>query len=265
MSRSERRTVWWCFGIALILHGVSFAALDRWMRIGVEMGAPTVISTLDYELARDLEPAAPAFEPLPVAEEPPPTPETFPEVLRPEDAIVAAVEPVPLDPFVDAAPGTEEGDAEEPYEARALPGTIGLGGGVWRPGGNVRFGHGGVAGAGAAETAPAPARPHVAAAVTSPPPPAGATRPPQFGVAPEPPEYPLVARRRGWEGLVLLRIEVSASGEITSVRVGRSSGRDLLDEAAVEAAKSWRLAPALEGGTPVAGALDVPVRFRLDS
>lgn len=37
----------------------------------------------------------------------------------------------------------------------------------------------------------------------------------------------------------------------------------LLDEAAVDAVKAWRFAPASLGGVPVTAALDVPVSFEL--
>jgi protein TonB len=79
-----------------------------------------------------------------------------------------------------------------------------------------------------------------------------------------PPVYPGIARRRGWEGRVLLRVSVSADGRATSVEVARSSGRGVLDRAAAEAVTAWTFTPASRNGTPIAGATQVSIRFQLD-
>lgn len=57
-----------------------------------------------------------------------------------------------------------------------------------------------------------------------------------------PPTYPPLARRRGWEGTVLLGIDCDADGAVQSVRVLRSSGHAVLDEAAAAAVRQWRFA-----------------------
>jgi protein TonB len=64
--------------------------------------------------------------------------------------------------------------------------------------------------------------------------------------------------------VVHLRLTVAADGTIASVEVAESSGRSVLDDAAVAAARTWRLRPALRDGVPAAGTIVVPVRFRLD-
>ncbi len=58
------------------------------------------------------------------------------------------------------------------------------------------------------------------------------------------PVYPSVARRRHWEGLLLLRVFVTAEGHCGKVSVSRSSGHNVLDEAALEAVSRWRFVPA---------------------
>jgi protein TonB len=78
-----------------------------------------------------------------------------------------------------------------------------------------------------------------------------------------PPHYPEVARRNRWEGQVLLRLSISAEGRVTSITVARSSGYELLDAAAASAVRSWRAAPAMLDGEPVATEEVLPVRFRL--
>ena len=78
-----------------------------------------------------------------------------------------------------------------------------------------------------------------------------------------PPIYPALARSRGQQGRVLLRVMVSAAGEPSSVAVAASSGHPLLDRAALEAVRHWRFVPAEQGGHPVAAVADVPIVFRL--
>ncbi len=83
------------------------------------------------------------------------------------------------------------------------------------------------------------------------------------GLSNAPPRYPYLARRQGQEGRVVLRVRVSTGGDPMSVRVRQSSGYRRLDDAAVKAVGTWRFTPARRGGIPVAGAVDVPISFRL--
>lgn len=46
------------------------------------------------------------------------------------------------------------------------------------------------------------------------------------------PPYPIVARRMGWEGTVMLRLTVSSQGKVARADVVTSSGHDELDRAA---------------------------------
>jgi len=78
------------------------------------------------------------------------------------------------------------------------------------------------------------------------------------------PEYPMLARRRGLEGVATLILQVGIDGSVISAQVVESSGHSLLDEAALDAARAWKLSPATENGVAVAGALHVPLRFRLE-
>jgi protein TonB len=78
-----------------------------------------------------------------------------------------------------------------------------------------------------------------------------------------PPDYPELARRRGWEGRVVLKVAVSLVGDALAVDVMRSSGREVLDVAAQHAVAAWRFRPATVAGVPVAGSVEVPVTFRL--
>lgn len=85
-----------------------------------------------------------------------------------------------------------------------------------------------------------------------------------YGFNPKP-EYPRIARNRGWEGKVLLKVQVSAEGYSDSVAVHQSSGHDALDESAIETVKRWKFIPAKRGDTPVASSVIVPIIFKLDN
>jgi protein TonB len=78
-----------------------------------------------------------------------------------------------------------------------------------------------------------------------------------------PPGYPESARRRGEQGRVVLRVDVSADGLPADVTVAEGSGFPNLDAAALGAVRQWRFVPATRGGTPVAATAQVPIRFRL--
>jgi len=78
------------------------------------------------------------------------------------------------------------------------------------------------------------------------------------------PPYPVIARRRGWEGEVLLRVGVEGEGRVSAVEVDRSSGYPVLDRSALRWVETWRFAPATVDGSPVACEVIVPVRFVLE-
>lgn len=93
---------------------------------------------------------------------------------------------------------------------------------------------------------------------------AGGGRTPPAFIAGSRPAYPQAARKARWEGAVVVRIFIEADGTVTAAAVKAGSGYDILDEAAVQAVKKWRYAPAKEGGVPIASLHDVRVRFSLD-
>lgn len=59
----------------------------------------------------------------------------------------------------------------------------------------------------------------------------------------DPPAYPTLARRRGWEGSVLLDLHVAADGTVSEATVATSSGHVMLDDAALRAVRTWRFVP----------------------
>jgi len=77
------------------------------------------------------------------------------------------------------------------------------------------------------------------------------------------PSYPRAARRRGQQGTVTLLVEVLPNGRVGGIDIDRSSGHQLLDDAAVKAVKKWRFAPARKGRTSVRAWVKIPVEFNL--
>ena len=78
-----------------------------------------------------------------------------------------------------------------------------------------------------------------------------------------PPVYPRQARRRGYEGIVLLSVMVLDNGTVGEVRIKESSGYSCLDSAALKTVKKWTFEPATRLGTAIPMWVDVPVRFTL--
>ena len=77
------------------------------------------------------------------------------------------------------------------------------------------------------------------------------------------PAYPLAARRRGQEGLVLLLVRVTDKGRAAKVELKQTSGFSLLDAAALKAVRDWEFEPARLGFIPIESEIEVPVRFKL--
>ncbi len=63
--------------------------------------------------------------------------------------------------------------------------------------------------------------------------------------------------------MVLLRVRVLPNGRADAVTLQRTSGRNVLDDAALEAVKAWTFVPATQGGQAIAGWVTVPIEFRL--
>lgn len=77
------------------------------------------------------------------------------------------------------------------------------------------------------------------------------------------PAYPAQSRRLGESGVVVLRVELSETGNVALARVDRSSGYSRLDEAALSAVRSWRCTPATRNGHPVRAVALQPFNFIL--
>ena len=78
-----------------------------------------------------------------------------------------------------------------------------------------------------------------------------------------PPRYPRTARRRRYEGTVMLEVLVSIQGRVRDLRLAESSGYDILDEAAVEAVRDWSFEPGRRGRQPMEMWVKIPIKFQL--
>jgi len=78
-----------------------------------------------------------------------------------------------------------------------------------------------------------------------------------------PPVYPQVARQKGYEGLVLISVEILETGSPGQLRVKKSSGYEILDQAALSAVRKWKFFPASKNSVHIRTWGDVPIRFVL--
>lgn len=65
------------------------------------------------------------------------------------------------------------------------------------------------------------------------------------------PEYPRFEKMAGIEGVVWIAVEVDIDGTVSNARVYKSSERDALDKAALDAAFKNKFRPAIQNGHPV--------------
>ena len=75
--------------------------------------------------------------------------------------------------------------------------------------------------------------------------------------------YPLVARRRNYEGTVMLDVLVGSDGTVRDLRLADSSGHSVLDRSAMAQVRAWRFEPARRGTEPIQMWVKIPVRFEL--
>lgn len=77
------------------------------------------------------------------------------------------------------------------------------------------------------------------------------------------PTYPPAAREAGQEGIVYVRLRISADGEVLDAWIFKSSGHRLLDRAALSWAREQQYRPARQGNDAVEAEVTHPVKFYL--
>jgi TonB family protein len=85
---------------------------------------------------------------------------------------------------------------------------------------------------------------------------------PRYAENPKP-LYPQEAREKGYEGEVVLRVEVLSNGRVGQIEIKKSSGYELLDRSALTAVKEWKFIPAKKDDAPIPLWVNIPVKFQL--
>ncbi len=85
---------------------------------------------------------------------------------------------------------------------------------------------------------------------------------PKYAENPKP-IYPKEARRKGYEGEVILRVEVLPNGRVGQIDIKKSSGFELLDRSAHATVKQWKFVPAKKGEAPIPLWVNIPIKFQL--
>ncbi len=77
------------------------------------------------------------------------------------------------------------------------------------------------------------------------------------------PPYPRRAREKGWEGVVLLHLNIDKQGNVVEAAVKESSGHAMLDSQALQTIQHWKFQPAKNGNFPVSAVVNLPIKFDL--
>ena len=112
-----------------------------------------------------------------------------------------------------------------------------------------------------------PSPPPMLAWVAAPPPPLAAPRCGAVGFPGRPPQkivdakpaYPAAARHAGVTGIVIISADIDERGDVMNARVVRSI--PTLDQAALDAVRKWRFAPAAIDGVPTCVTMTLTVEF----
>jgi protein TonB len=75
------------------------------------------------------------------------------------------------------------------------------------------------------------------------------------------PVYPAIAKAAGLQGIVIIEATIGADGRVANARILRSIA--LLDQAALDAVRTWEYTPTLLNGVPVPVIMTVTVTFTL--
>ncbi|MBW1821696.1 MAG: energy transducer TonB [Deltaproteobacteria bacterium] len=79
-----------------------------------------------------------------------------------------------------------------------------------------------------------------------------------------PPSYPIIARKRGYQGNVVLEVLINKQGKVIDFRVFSSSGYSILDKTAIASVKKWLFQPGMRGSDKIEMWVRVPIRFKLN-
>ena len=77
------------------------------------------------------------------------------------------------------------------------------------------------------------------------------------------PEYPIIARKKGWQGRLLLAVHIDKNGNVLNIDVKETSGYEILDRVSLKTIRDWKFFPARHGDRYVEDNIDIPVSFKL--
>ena len=77
------------------------------------------------------------------------------------------------------------------------------------------------------------------------------------------PVYPELARSRGVEGKVILKVIVNEKGLVDDIAIFNSSGSSMLDLSALETVKNWHFIPAKSNNKFIRSQIMVPIVFKI--
>ncbi|MBU2499418.1 MAG: energy transducer TonB [Proteobacteria bacterium] len=243
------RSILMAAGLALILHGLLFALYPDWGKERTFRPFKPEPMNISISYKKKETPLPPPVEKLvEVQRQPPPVKEVPPKKVV-EKKPVQKTEKIPekITPLLEpkeetrppAVPDRAPSQAEPALQEQVLE-------------------------VSEEETRPAPrSSPEEDRTASLPPPPPSRAAFPVYQKNP-PPVYPRLARRRGYEGTVVLEVLVNRLGKVDELRLFQSSGYGVLDRAAVTAVKSWLFEPGMRGDEKVDMWVKIPVRFRLE-
>lgn len=79
-----------------------------------------------------------------------------------------------------------------------------------------------------------------------------------------PPSYPIIARKRGYQGNVVLEVLVDKRGKVLDLKIFLSSGHSILDKTAISSVRKWLFEPGMRGNDKIEMWVRVPIRFKLN-
>lgn len=80
---------------------------------------------------------------------------------------------------------------------------------------------------------------------------------------PQPISYPRWAVSKGWQGKLIIAVEIRTDGTIGLYQMMHSTGYKALDKRAVHAIQNWKFHPAVKDGKPLRTCIQIPVLFQL--
>lgn len=235
-ERRERPSGWLSFAIVAALHVAGIYAIATWTPRSEWL---RLWKPVEVKLIQEVAPKPPEVAPV---EEPPPPPPPKPQVIPrqmetppPPPAPVRVEEkppaPEPPQPVITAAPSAPAVQAQT-YTVPPQP-----------------------------ESPPAP--PPAPAAQPAPPAAPRMVNHIEYIRSPAP-AYPMMSRRLGEQGKVMIKALVDASGHAVDAVVHQSSGKPRLDDAAKKAVMDALFKPYREDGRAEAVYVVVPVIFKLE-